>query len=249
MKLIETLTSDDMSHILSASVGLFQQIITDDDEYYDYASSFCMEYYLSRSGNKTITPIFSKIIELSPNLDEANYTFGKMIRNKFVDKWHRIYSTLKSQYDVLSDYEYTEEKNGENSDTDTHNTTKTRESTSHDANESTSLITRNTDISTEDDVYGFNSITAVHDSKSAEDTRDESNSSSTDTNDSTDESTESYTGTDKTDYIIHETVNKTGRDKAGSTLINKEIEMRTARIFYDILLADVDSLAVLQIYI
>lgn len=57
------------------------------------------------------------------------------------------------------------------------------------------------------------------------------------------------TGNDTTDKIVDEDVTAHGRNTAGSEMLLKEIDFRSAQIFYDIIYKDIDSITTLQIYI
>lgn len=60
---------------------------------------------------------------------------------------------------------------------------------------------------------------------------------------------ETHTGTDTTDITISEKLVKSGRDGSGAELITEELNLRNTQLFFDIIYADIDSIATLQIYI
>ena len=60
---------------------------------------------------------------------------------------------------------------------------------------------------------------------------------------------ETHTGTDTTDITIDEQIVRSGRDGSGAELITEELNLRNTQLFFDIIYADIDSIATLQIYI
>lgn len=60
---------------------------------------------------------------------------------------------------------------------------------------------------------------------------------------------ETHTGTDTTDITIDEKVVRNGRDGSGAELVTEELNLRNTQLFFDIIYADIDSIATLQIYI
>ena len=226
----------------------------------DNAMDLDLEFYLNHSGEKWISPLFSKLIKLYENVDEDNADLLPIIKivqiahNKFSHKWDKIYDALLVQnYDMLANYGFTE----------THTETTTEDNTiTKSINESSSSngsSSENTNITTTDsgDVkgfdYGYNTNedgvqtdkTATTNSStttgSANDNKIENESSSTRTGNNVD--VEDKGGT--RDYT------KTISGYEGlepETAIENEIKLRDRYLFYNIIYKDVDSLLTLKIY-
>lgn len=278
MKLLETLTKQQTIDLLSGNVvGIFPSMILSEDAFYGKLYELCLGYYTARSGEKTISMTYERLISLVNENPEINKSpeelIGALIRGKFLDKWNRVYDVLlTSQYDALNNRESTEDKTGNNQNKDTHNTTKARQGnnsdiTTYDTNveDNGKMGTSETTIrNVEDanDVYGFNSSSPVGDTYSNETTSetivgeaDKNTSHNVQTKTGTEnkqfgiDESETHTGTDTTDITISEKLVKSGRDGTGAELITEELNLRNTQLFFDIIYADIDSIATLQIYI
>lgn len=276
-KIYDRLSDTDKINMLNGTVvGLFSRMIIDTDPFYDKLSELCLGYYTSRSGEKTISPTYSKIIDLISNnvvSNTAEDILGNMIRGKFIDKWNRVYNVLiATQYNPMNDYEENTVKSGANdntrnfTDNTNHtgtNTDKTTYNTTDTFNETTSE--KEQIISSEQDnsaVYGFNSSSPVNDSN------DDISSTETRTRDPLDNTrntTNNKSGEDTLEHTINSSDNKsfngtvnntysdnidtTGRNTSPSSLVEKELNLRNKFLFFDIVYADIDSIATIQIYI
>lgn len=205
--------------------------------------------------------------------DTAEELMGKLIRGKFLEKWNRVYDVLiTEQYNALLNRESEDRRAASNQNKDTHDTTigKTgtnTDTTTFDTNVEDNGNTGTHEITTRsvdntNDIYGFNSTSPVGDSVSNEavdETIVGDKELNTNHNLQTKTGTESkvfgiaesetHTGTDTTDITIDETVRKTGRYGDGADMVTKELNLRNTQIFFDIIYADIDSIATLQIYI
>lgn len=278
MKLRETLTKQQTIDLLSGNVvGIFPYMILSEDAFYSKLYELCLGYYTERSGEKTISMTYDRFISLTKENPEINKSpeelIGSLIRGKFLDKWSRVYDVLiTSQYDALNNRENTEDKTGNNQNKDTHNTTKSKngnntDTTTFDTNvedngktATNETTTRN--VTDENNVYGFNSPTAVGDTNSTETTSetivgdaDKNTSHNLQTKTGTESKSfnvnesETNTGTDTTDITIDEKIVRSGREGSGAELIMEELNLRNTQLFFDIIYADIDSIATLQIYI
>ena len=246
MKVRETLTQSQTLDLLNGqTVGFFNSAISTEDVYFNLAYDLCLGYYIERSGDKPISPAFERLLEIENTSGDyfrgnANSVIGRILRNKFKEKWTKQYTTLLTeQYNPLNDFEYTENINRDNTDTSTYDTTITNDSTRG------SKVTRQYSDSDNDKIYGFNSTSAVD--------TDSSTSTSTETttglaNDNTSNSEESKTGTDTKRHIADESKNKRGRNISASELIDAELDMRNRQIFFDIVYADIDSVVTIGVY-
>lgn len=253
MKLLETLTEQERTDILLGNEhGIFKEMILSTDPYYKYITDISRGYYFGRSGSKSISPMYERILEMNqdPNI------LGQVIFSKFHDKWVRLYSTLiDNDYKVFYNKEETETTNygksiaktGENVDTRTQ-TTKEDSLTKTNSKETTITTGENTE-----DTYGFNSVSAVGDNVSNENT--------TETREGlADDNTETYTNNQTNNESVSHSISTTdqhsgsdhveryGRDVAGADLIEAEVRVRMENVFFDIIYKDVDSIVTLEIY-
>ena len=246
MKLFDLLTQDNKLALLNGEIiGFFPYIFVEGDAYYDKLQELCFGYYTYRSGYKSISPTYRRLIELSkdnPNLIKSpDEMLGNLIRAKYVEKWNRVYDVLLNKdYDALNNYDFVKTKNGSNSDVVTYDTNVTDDGKTN--TDETTL--RN--INTADDIYAFNSQTPVGDS-TGEEIATERTYADADKN--TTHNTQVKSGTDSRNIGIDETETHSGRDGDGARMVTKEIDMRSKQIFFDIVYKDIDSIATLKIYI
>ena len=259
-------------------VGIFPSMILSNDKFYSKLYDLCFGYYMQRSGEKTISLTYDRLLQL---VNEKIYTttetaeslIGKLIRGKFIEKWNRVYDVLISeQYNALQNQDFTEQKTGNNQNIDTYNSTKAKQGTNTDTTTYDTNVEDNgkrgtsetTTRSAEDynNVYGFNSTSPVGDTLLNETTSetivgeaDKNTSHNIQTKTGTEakqfgiNESENHTGTDTTDISIDENVNRSGRNVSGAELINEELNLRNTQLFFDIIYSDIDSIATLKIYI
>lgn len=289
MKIKETLTSEEIQSLYLGNnpVGVFSSLFEESDLLYSYAYALSFGYYTVRSANKTVSPIYDTIFEylkalaeddlddFEPNADfisAINQFIGvNILRPKFIDKWNRVFSLLNNDYDALNDFDYTDQKTGNNTDKTDYNTDVAKTGNNEDKvtyNTSTvndgTVGTKETTTSNREnasDVYGFNSPSPVGDSVDnenvtetvegkAEDntTHNTQNKTGTDTKNIGINENEKKTGTDTKSFTINETLKKSGRNTSGAELIETELTMRDKEIFFDIIYRDIDSIITLPIY-
>lgn len=278
MKLIETLTPKQIIDMLNGTpVGIFPSMIYRNDVFYKYISSLCTEYYISHSGEKTISPAYDKIInyitETKSVKDSAADIIGKLVRNKFIDKWNKIYTVLiEDAYNPLDDRTFqskintivkeqssSDESNvytANNKDTTSYNNTLQRDG------KFGSEEVRTRDGKNANDYYGFNSSSPVNDTESSYDDKEtvtgnaDKNTSKTletkggtDTLNSVKNETDKKNTKDITDTTNDRLISENGRTTSGAILVDAEIDMRKRQIFADIIYSDIDSITTLSIYI
>lgn len=279
MKLLETLTLGQMIKMLNNGevVGIFPSMILSNDKFYSKLYDLCFGYYMQRSGEKTISLTYERLLQLVDAKIYTNETaenlIGKLIRGKFIEKWNRVYDVLISeQYNALQNQDFTEQKTGNNKNVDTHNTTKAKQGTNTDTTTYDTNVEDNGKIGTSEtttrsaedynNVYGFNSTSPVGDTISNQTTSetivgeaDKNTSHNIQTKTGTEakqfgiNESENHTGTDTTDISIDENINRSGRNVSGAELINEELNLRNTQLFFDIIYSDIDSIATLKIYI
>ena len=242
MKVKETVTKNELISTINRQViGIFKSLITAEDDYISLAPAMCENYYLVHSGNKEISKIWEEIIELTKGTDyNSDSVFGNIIRNRYKDKWNKIYRAFVTQnYNPLEEYDRTETRVADNTETITYNS-----QTEDDGSTGFKETTVNT-TNTDDGLYGFNSRESVPSDTSVE------NINNTRTRlpaDNTNHNVESKTGTDSKNEDIDETITKTGRDSSPSELIEKELSLRDRETFFEIVFIDIDKIATKGVY-
>lgn len=244
MQLIETLTTQQKIDMLNGEiVGIFNTAIIEDDLYHPLAKYICLGYYTERSATKKVAKIYERVKEICDSgevTESIDDILGKLIRNKFKDKWTKIYTALISEYNVLDEISHIEIKNGTNTDEIEFDSSITDNGTIGTDEEIIRSVTDN------DGVYGFNSANSVGSRNSTESYR-ETVKANPETNTSTNRRTKD--GTDTNTITINETKNLNGRDRSGASLLIDEIDFRKREIFFDIVYKDIDSILTLQIYV
>lgn len=245
MKLIETLSKNELNELLTAdypneipSVGIFPYMFKIEDALYNLKGELSRGYYLGWSGQKSISIYFKKLIEYQDNplWDSPAEIIGSMVRSKFIDKWNRLYSDLKKEYNPLIDYDMTETVEADNTDTKTYDVTNTDSGTSYNEDISRSNGNENNAI------YGFNSNAPSNTDYSTD------NSSDTTNTESEFDNTSSKTGTETFGISKDETKTTQGRRASASALLKDELDFRAKNLLYDIIYRDIDSIVVSQIY-
>lgn len=241
MRMLETLDDSDYTKMFSGTpTALFSEIFVSSDIFYSKVGRACSEYYLNHSGNKNLSQFYEILYEKKSTTVNPENIIGKTIRSKFIDKWNKIYNLLDSQtYNVLDNYSDTENVLRYNNETVTNRTDDTVG-----VKIATDITTTNS-TETENNIYGFNSSTSVGDtSGNASGTTNVKGSKTGNTEDTT--ATKQVDGSKDTteDY----TKTKSGRDKSASELISEEIDFRNYRIFFNIVYADIDSIATMPLY-
>ena len=246
MKLIETLTKTQIVDMLNGDrVGIFTSLFNQTDLFYNKTEMLCLGYYTERSGEKTISPTYEKLLSFVKENEDITETaeelLGKLIRGKFIDKWNRVYNALlQEQYNILDNSTYIETIIGDNVDTKTFDT-------NNETNSSTSnKQTYTRESNSNDDIYGFNSSAS---SPSNSSINSETETTQGDSEDNTSHNTNTKTGTETLNLTVNETKTNTGRNGSGADLIQKELKLRNEQLFFNILYKDIDSITTLQIYI
>ncbi len=277
MKIIETLNDTQLTEIvLGNSTGIFTGVAQPTDKWYSDIGDMCRIYYLQRSGEKTISPFYNKlitIVEGASNIpNTAEQILGESVRSKFIDKWNKIYTALFDEYSPLDSFTFNETKTGNNKDTKNINLTDTKKGNNTDNTTYNTTIedngkravnetvTRNNE--TQENTQGFNSTSPVNTDGSTDNnvettvaeldnnvTQNINTKTGTDNKTFNIDETNTKQGSDTTDYTINETVTQNGRKDSGAKLLDEEIEFRNKRIFYDVIFDDIDSIATLKIYL
>lgn len=246
MKLIETLTKTQIVDMLNGDrVGIFTSLFNQTDLFYNKTEMLCLGYYTERSGEKTISPTYEKLLSFVKENEDITETaeelLGKLIRGKFIDKWNRVYNALlQEQYNILDNSTYIETIVGDNIDIKTFDTN--NETNGNTSNKQTYTRESNSN----DDIYGFNSSAGSPSNSSLD---SETETTQGDSKDNTTHNINTKTGTETLNLTVNETKTNTGRNGSGADLIQKELKLRNEQLFFNILYKDIDSITTLQIYI
>lgn len=242
MKVKETVTKNDLINAINNQViGIFTTLISAKDEYSSLAPEMCTNYYLAHSGNKEISKIWEELIELTKGTDyPPDSVLGSIIRNRYKDKWTKIYRAFVTEnYNPLDEYDRIETRVADNTETMTYNS-----QTEDDGSTGFKETTVNT-TNTDDGLYGFNSRDSVPSDTSVENINNTRTRLPTD---NTNHNIESKTGTDSKNDDIDETITKSGRDTSPSDLIEKELSLRDKETFFEIVFIDIDKIATKGVY-
>ena len=69
MKLLETLSNEEKISLLNGNVvGIFTNLILEGDSFYNKKYDLCLGYYFNRSGEKRISSMYEKILEIKNNM-------------------------------------------------------------------------------------------------------------------------------------------------------------------------------------
>lgn len=230
MRLIDTYTL--------GTEGVFEGF--DDKGIITNTEGVALEYYYSHSGAKYVSPLYTRIYEVTEDHTETSGAVAEILLQRYSDKWLKVKEALlNSNYSPLIDYEHTEERSHTTDRSVTYgsNVAQTGSSSNKETTEQT--------LETESALYGFNSSLPVNDSSS--------NSTQNRTSegimaDNQSESSTAKTGTDKSTDKLTETITKSGRNASGADLIQKELNLRDRNIYLGIIFNDIDKLLTLSIY-
>lgn len=239
-KMSETLTENDYVAMFSGqAVGIFNSVIKNADEFVSVKEDLCLTYYTCRSALKTISPCYELLLQKLSKQD-ADARLSEIIRARYLLKWKRLYDALNLNYGVLEGFEETRRIQDNHTDTDT-----TSNNTIANGNNGTETKTTSS-VEVEDDVYGFNSEEAVHKGKTSTTENQEVTEDSTK---NTSYNSESFAGTNTNRFDGTKDESVKGRHDTAQKLINEEIRLRNLTNFIDIVCADIDSVATIQIYL
>lgn len=219
------------TYLSMMSVNEFNVTFGDNKGFYMYNLSFFndtldFEYVYSHSGDKIISPLVYKLLETNKTILEVNVEkLALMIKNKFLDKWDKLYNALiLTDYNPIDNYNLYEKE--------TPNITKTyhRE--------------QNTNLEVKDDGENNGSVYAYNSSTTTPSSKVELDNTRTTTGDVED----NYQDGEDTETGIKELERK-GNIGVTSTqqMLEQEIELKKQN-FYDIVYADVDSMLALDVY-
>ena len=235
IKLIDTITLDGF---YSNPDGIFSKWVSEHEEdtnpilpWLDsnYALELDIELYMSRSGDKFISPLYQRMLESigeSIQGEETKEKLFDLIVNKFALSWNKIWDALTTNYKPLENYDMEQ--------TETPDITKERNTKSN------TKITNTNEIETsQQNVFGFNSSDAVPSTS-----QEGSNTTTTEGNEDDNNTWEEETETGTRGLTRHGNIGVT----TSQQMLLSEVDLRTKTIFTDIVLKDVDSMLCLMVY-
>lgn len=297
-KLYEVTDLDEVGGIFSALASLSVPWSSDIS-----ATILDIEYYNNISGEKRISPLVSRILGESEKISATNTArLASIAYAMNMPNWQKQYETLSLEYNPIENYRMveTEEINrehdntitntgtqstsesGTNTGTQGNSVTKTNTGTQTTTNTGTESTTEDQTVETTksgssaNDIYGFNSSAAVHDTASNISSTD--HTSNYDLNTRTDNLTETRTdnlsesvSSTRTDNLSNSssgtrTDNLTERDTGGNAetreltrsgnigvttsqqMIESQRELYMWHFFYNIVFPDIDRILTLQVY-
>ncbi len=154
------------------TTGIFQKL--EDDYALPWESetdgdTLDIAYYAGHSGQKITSPLVDTLLEAA-NEEEITATIAatlsKIIWAKYGQNWERLWAINIADYDPLENYNRHEVEDTTHDVTETVNMTHTTDVTRTDNLSHTDGRTVDSNV-TDNDVYGFNSATPTHESKSS----------------------------------------------------------------------------------
>lgn len=198
------------------------------------------EYYLKRSGYKTISPLFTqlKINNTTTYLNDL----ARVIINLYRDKWNKLYDLI-----LVNDYNPLNNKNITTTKANTKNNINTPDITITDDTGTATKTTVATTDSTNNSTYGFNDTAGAVPSDKSENTNNVITSGNA--NENTVHNTNIKTGTETDASSENETISVLGYDANKiQDNIESEITLRNKYNFYDIVMGDIDTILVTNVY-
>lgn len=236
MKLIDTITFNDIE--VFDSYGIFNQIFSLNklpfltEEMSEYLNT---EYYLQHSGNKSISLLYSRLLNIYKNETEVVQkakvlnNLAHIIINRFGNNWIKIYNAyFNTEYKPLENYSMieteTEEVGTEESGKQATNSNITSTSTANNINK----------------FYGFGGTNAVNDT----------NNDTTTTTTGSGNKNDNYTDTNNSiDTSRDRTLTRSGNIGVTTSqqMLESEIKLRQYD-FFNIMMNDVDKILCSKIY-
>ena len=190
-------------------------------------------YHGSRSGNKIIGSLIENYIENNVVSEENKMTIAQVIYTMYIKNWNALYKTLLLEYNPIENYSMTETENVQ----DSHRGT--LESNGNNSNTNTENTTVNGTLNNQ--LWGFNSTDSVNSDKQIDDTTRNIDISMIATHKNTDMETK--------DITSDRTLKRSGN--IGVTTSQQMIESERQLWlwnFFESVFSDIDKILVLKIY-
>lgn len=221
--------------------GVFQAISSIYNPDYDLTYTD-MDYILNHSSNRLCSPLLQRLATDNTAHDDHHYSLtpaqilmlAKMLYAKYSASWDKEYAVLTKSYEPLENYNRTEVETPDITRSRSNNIDSTE--TEARASKITSSIT---DATNENDVYGFNSTTAVPESKQTQNTETVTEGSGDDNRTETildhdQEESETETGTRTTEVSGNIGV------MSSQDMLMQELKVRADNQMQEILMRDAD---------
>lgn len=272
-----------------ATTGIFTQLQTLSPPWgaLNVAATLDLQYHLNRSGKKIVSPLIENYTDNTAKLKSAEKTeVATIVYNIFAEKWTRLYALTQSVYNPINNYDMTESESititndvettrtgtdtvaGTGTDTFTHTGTQGNAHTGTVGVAGTDATMGSAGGSTDSSLYGFNSSTAVDDSR-VETTNNVSSSrttSDTTTYNNTDTRTDNLTDTETrnttdttthntTDTVDGETHNTRMLSRSGNIgvtttqqMIQSSVDLANYWNFFTQVMKDIDTILTISTY-
>jgi len=199
------------------------------------------EYFGNISGSKNLSPLVKRLLNVDEDTTLSNTRINQLatiIYNLNGVNWAKEYATLGFEYNPISNYDMTE------TETASGTTSNERHNTGTVGDVRTENGTSSASGSADNDVYGFNSSTAVNDTAS------ETTSSATAQNTVNDTRTDNLTETDAGERSDERTLTRSGNIGVTTSqqMIQSERELYLWNFFYKIVFPSVDKTLTIATY-
>lgn len=246
-------TLNDIFPNFLAGEGIFRYL---EDMPWDVSSySLDFDYFGNISGEKSISPLVSKVLHEDEVLsEEKKKSLANIIKALYLPNWTRVWNVLTADYDPIENYNMIEEG------TDNRKIANNREEEGKiNRKENLSKDTSNTvdteqenNGTTEDKVSAFNSDEYSPSSQNREETKQKGKETQTgsETNDNaiTDEENRKHkeSGTDDLTHKLtrHGNIGVT----TSQQMLTSELEVRKTNFFRDIVYKDIDKVLTIGVY-
>lgn len=213
------------------------------------------EYYGNISGQKIISPLVRRLLGDNEKLTAENIaSLSNVLFSMFGKNWSELYATLSYEYNPISNYDMTETEtsSGSTSDTLTHTGTQNTTHTGTVGTSDTQTVNGSGTGSTENDVWGFNSSSAIEDTLSETETTNTNTAtgSSTQTNNLTDARTDNLTDTGTGSHSETRTLIRSGNIGVTTSqmMISSQRDLWFWNFIYNVVFPDVDKVLTISTY-
>ena len=199
------------------------------------------EYFGNFSGSKNLSPLVKRLLNVDEDTTLSNTRINQLasiIYNLNGVNWTKEYATLGFEYNPISNYDMTE------TETASGTTSNEKHNTGTVGDVRTESGTSSASGNAENDVYGFNSSTAVNDTAS------ETTSSATAQNTVNDTRTDNLTETDSGERSDERTLTRSGNIGVTTSqqMIQSERELYLWNFFYKVVFPSVDKTLTIATY-
>ena len=203
------------------------------------ASILDLDYMGNISGQKTISPLVSRVLGDNTTLTSENITqLANVIYALNGTRWTKLFATLLFDYNPISNYDMTETERS--TGTTEHTTTHTGTQTTENSN----TVTGNGTVNNSSGIYGFNSSTSSGDTDGTTTTSNSHSATGEDTR--TDDLTDEDNGT----HTDSRTLTRSGNIGVTTSqqMIQSERDLWLWNYFYNIVFPDVDKVLTVSTY-